>query len=152
MPRYIEFVSEAEGISARAELLDSDAPKTCALIWNMLPIAAYFQHAIYSGPELAMILPEVYEIEHENATTVWLPWELGFTSLRAKDYIDVKQDFSEIMFFYDRNTGPKMLEGLVKLNLFARIVSEQDALYKLALRIRLEGRKSFTVVRLEEGT
>lgn len=152
MPRTIEFVSEQEGIRARAELLENDAPKTCALVWNMLPVTAYFQHAIYSGSELAMILPEFHEIESENATSIFLPWELGFTSLRAKDYIDVKQDFSEMMFFYDRNTGPKMLEGLVKLNLFARFVSGQDALYQLAYRIRLEGRKQFSVVRFEDGS
>lgn len=147
MPRHIEFVSKDDLVIATAELLDTDAPQTCELVWRILPVTAYFHHAMYSGPELAMILPDYHAVEAENATTVFLPWELGFASLRAKDYIDVKQDFSEIMFFYDRNTGPRMLDGLVKCNLFARFISGQDALYQLATHIRMEGRQQFTVRR-----
>ena len=150
MLKTIEFVSEEEGVLARAELLEDRAPKTCAMVWNLLPITAHFTHAIYSGSELAMVLPNYYEIENENATTVLLPWEIFFASLRAKDYFDVDQDFSEIAFFYDRNTGPRMLDGLVKVNVFARFVSEQDKLLDMCLRIRKgEGRKEFTVHRVD---
>lgn len=150
MPRFIDFHSDTEGITARAVLWDEQAPQTCALIWDMLPVSAYLQHAIYSGSELAMLLPDFHPIHLENATTTCLPWEIGFASLRQKDYIDVDQDFSELMFFYDRNTGPRMLDGLVKVNLFAQFVSGTDELYKLAYRIRLEGRKSFSVRRVEQ--
>lgn len=150
MPKFIEFVSDEEQISARAVLLEDQAPKTCALVWDFLPVSAFFHHAMYSGPELVMFLPQVYDMEQENATCVYLPWEIGFATLRAKDFIDVKQDFSEIMFFYDRNTGPKMLEGLVKVNLFARFVTGQDALFELAHRVQNEGRKAFTVRRVAE--
>jgi hypothetical protein len=149
MPRYIEFVCESEPLIARAVLLDEDAPKTCELVWSILPTRAPFHHAIYSGAELAMVLSTYHEIGLENATTAFLPFELGFTSLRAADYFDVKQDFSEFMFFYDRNNGPRMLDGLVRVNLFARFVDNQDKLYELAHRIRLEGRKQFTVRRAE---
>jgi hypothetical protein len=150
MPKAIEFISEEEGIVARAELLEDEAPKTCNLIWELLPITAHFTHAIYSGSELAMILPSYYEIDNENATTTLLPWEIFFASLKAKDYFDVDQDFSEIAFFYDRNTGPRMLDGLVKVNVFARFVSEQDKLLDMCLGIRNgEGRKEFTVRRVD---
>jgi len=149
MPKVIEFVSEEEGIVARAELFEDKAPKTCALFWELLPVSAYFTHAIYSGAELAMVLPDYYEIESENTTTALLPWEIFFCSLRAKDYFDVDHDFSEIAFFYDRNTGPRMLDGLVKVNLFARFVSGQDKLYDMCKRIRGgEGKKKFLVRRL----
>jgi len=151
MPKTIEFFSEEEGIRARAELLEARAPKTCALVWSLLPITAHFTHAIYSGPELAMVLPEFHEISVENATSVLLPWEICFVSLRAKDYFDVDQDFSEIAFFYDRNTGPRMLEGLAKVNVFARFVSGQDKLYDMCKRIRWgEGKKKFLVRRAVE--
>ncbi len=149
MTRQIEFVSETEGISAKAVLWEEHAPRTCQLVWQLLPVSTYFQHAIYSGPELAMILPNYHPIEPENATTTCLPWEIGFASLQAKGFVDVDDDFSELMFFYDRNTGPKMLDGLVKVNLFAQFVSGMDALRELAFRIRLEGRKPVTIQRVE---
>ncbi len=149
MPRYIEFVYADENLVARAELLEDLAPRTCALVWELLPVSAYFHHAIYSGSELAMILPSYHAVGLENATTAFLPWEIGFTSLRAEDYFDVNADFSEFMFFYDRNTGPRMLDGLVRVNMFARFVTGQEALLKLAYRIRLEGRKPFVVRRVE---
>ena len=141
MKRYIEFISDAEGFVARAELWDDRAPKTCALVWDLLPLEAYLHHASYSGPELALILPDYLPLERENATTACLPWELGFASLRASDFIDVEQDFSELMFFYGRNTGPKMLDGLVPVNLFAQFVSGQEELRRLAGIIRWEGRR-----------
>jgi len=148
MHKAIEFVSEDEITIARAELLEDKAPQTCALVWNLLPITAHFTHAVYSGPELAMIFPDYHEIENENATTALLPWEIFFASLCAKDYFDVDQDFSEIAFFYDRNTGPRMLDGLVKVNVFARFVSGKDQLYEMCLRVRMgEGKKKFLIRR-----
>jgi hypothetical protein len=148
MSKIIEFVSEEEGIIARAKLLQDRAPKTCALVWGLLPISAYFTHAIYSGSEVAMILPEYHQLDSENATTVVLPWEIFFASLRAEDYFDVDQDFSELAFFYDRNTGPRMLDGLVKVNVFAKFISGQDELLDMCKRIRKgEGKKKFSILR-----
>jgi hypothetical protein len=148
MPRYIEFCAEDAKVTAVAELLDDKAPKTCELVWNMLPISGYFHHAIYSGPELAMVLPDYFEYEPEHATSTFLPWEIGFVSLRSQDYIDVDQDFSEILFIYDRGGRPSMVDGPVKANLFARFVSGQDALYALCYRMRREGQKRFTIRQL----
>ena len=71
MPRYIEFCAEDAKVTAVAELLDDKAPKTCELVWNMLPISGYFHHAIYSGPELAMVLPDYFEYEPEHATSTF---------------------------------------------------------------------------------
>jgi hypothetical protein len=86
----------------------------------------------------------------EHATTAVLPWEIGFVSLRARDYFGVEADFSEFCFFYDRGARPSMLEGPVKVNLFARFVSGQDELYRLCYRMRKEGQKRFTVRRVED--
>jgi hypothetical protein len=145
LSRTIEFVAEQEGIVARAELWDEKAPKTCETVWNLLPVTAYFHHAIYSGAEVAMVLPHYAEYQEENATTAVLPWEIGFLSLRARDYFEVERDFSEICFFYDRGARPSMMEGPVRVNLFARFVSGQEALYRLCYRMRQEGQKRFTI-------
>jgi len=145
--RYIDVVAEGEGLVARAELWDDLAPRTCTLIWDLLPVAGHFHHAIYSGAEVAMVLPAYHELAPEHATSAVLPWEIGFASLRRRDHFDVAEDFSEICFFYDRGARPSMLEGPVKVNLFARFVSGQEGLYRLCYRMREEGQKPFTLRR-----
>jgi hypothetical protein len=150
MPRYIEFVAEEEGVTARAELWDDRAPRTCALVWDLLPVTGHFHHAIYSGAEVAMVLPRYHELAPEHATAAVLPWEIGFVSLRRVDHFDVEADFSEFCFFYDRGARPSMLDGPVKVNLFARFVSGQDALQRLCYRMRTEGQKRFTIRRAEQ--
>lgn len=144
MTRFIELI--CEGIVAKAKLLDDKGPKTCNLIWGILPIQGYLTHAIYSGAEVAMVLPNYYPIELENATTTVLPWEIFFASLLAKDFFDVENDFSEFAFFYDRNTGPRMLDGLVKVNIFANFISGQEEYKRLCLQIRRgEGKKPILI-------
>ena len=96
-----------------------------------------------------MVLPEHRPREQENATSVVLPWEIGFASLRADDYFEVDEDFSEICFFYDRGSVPSMAEGPVRVNLFASFVSGQDELRALCFRMRRQGQKRFTVRRHE---
>ena len=71
-------------------------------------------HAIYSGAEVAMVLPRYHELGPEHATSAVLPWEIGFVSLRRDDHFDVEADFSELCFFYDRGARPSMLEGPVQ--------------------------------------
>ncbi|NPV46391.1 MAG: DUF3830 family protein [Armatimonadetes bacterium] len=149
MSRFIGFIAEDEGFTARAEPWDGKAPLTCQLVWDMLSVTAYFHHAIYSGPEVAMVLPEYREMGQENATTVVLPWEIGFVSLKASDYTEVDADFSEICFLYDRGSVPSMAEGPVQVNLFAHFVSGQEELRALCFRMRREGQKRFTVRRVE---
>ncbi|RPI26393.1 MAG: DUF3830 family protein [Chloroflexota bacterium] len=147
MSKCIEFICEEEGIHAKAELMEHIAPEICTMIWNSLPVEGYFHHAYYSGPEVAMVLPDFYDVQLEKPTTVLLPGEIAFTSLRARDYIDVNEDFSEILFFYDRNTGPKMLDGPTKVTIFAHFLDDQKKLYNLCFRMRKEGQKKFVVRR-----
>jgi hypothetical protein len=114
VPRYIEFVAEEEGLVARAELWDDRAPRTCALVWELLPVAGHVHHAIYSGAEVAMVLPQYHEMGPEHATTAVLPWEIGFVSLRRGDHFDVDADFSELCFFYDRGARPRQKRFTVR--------------------------------------
>lgn len=149
MTRFIEFVADDENIVARAALWEDRAPQTCALVWDMLPVTANFHHAIYSGSEVAMVLPDYYPMGEENATWVVETGEIGFLSLQAKDFFEVDADFSEIAFFYDRGARPSMIEGPVRLNLFAKFVAGQAELYALCFRMRKEGQNRFTIRRVE---
>lgn len=149
MTRLIEFVAEENSTIARAELWDERAPQTCKLVWDMLPVTAHFHHAIYSGSEVAMVLPTYTPMGEENATYIVQTGEIGFLSLQAKDFFEVDKDFSEIAFFYGRGARPSMMEGPVRLNLFAHFVSGQEELYALCYRMRKEGQKRFTIRRVE---
>jgi hypothetical protein len=114
----------------------------------MLPLSGHFHHAIYSGPAVGMSLPGLVNTGQEHATAMVLPWEIGFASFRSEDYFEVDQDFSEICFFYDRGARPSMMEGPVKVNLFAHFVSGQEGLYHLCRRMRTEGQKRLTIQRV----
>jgi hypothetical protein len=149
MSRHLEFIAVDEDLVARAELWEERAPRTCDLVWSLLPISGAFHHAIYSGAEVALVLPAYHELGQENATTAVLPWEIGFVSLPRRDYFELDADLSEICFFYDRGARPSMLEGPVKVNLFARFVTNQEALRRLCYRMRTEGQKRFTIRRAE---
>jgi hypothetical protein len=149
MMRLIEFVAEDESITARAALWEDRAPQTCKLVWEMLPVTAYFHHAIYSGSEVAMMLPTYMPMGEENATYIVETGEIGFLSLQAKNFFEVDADFSEIAFFYGRGARPSMMEGPVRLNLFAHFVSGEKELYALCYRMRKEGQKRFTIRRVE---
>lgn len=150
MTRTIEFIAEDDSVCARAVLWEERAPQTCNAVWNMLPVTAPFHHAIYSGSEVAMILPDFVPVAAENATFVVETGEIGFASLRAEDFFEVESDFSEICFFYGRGARPSMMEGPVRVNLFAGFVEGQEALYALCHRMRKEGQKRFTIRRVEE--
>jgi hypothetical protein len=144
--RLIEVVSVKEGILARVEMLDNLASETCNRVWQILPVTGYFTHAIYSGAEVALVLPQYFPLEPENSQTVVLPWEIFYLSLRADDHYDVDCDFSGLGFFYDRNPGPRMLERPVRVNVFAQFVTGQDDLFRLCMRMRRgEGRQNFTI-------
>src|SRR5206468_221408 len=66
--RKIRLTFQAEGVSAIAELLEEAAPKTCAAIWEALPVSGEAHHAIYSGSEAVLLLPEMVRVGPENAT------------------------------------------------------------------------------------
>ena len=53
MARYIDIEFTNEQVTARAILLDDQAPKTCATIWSVLPLRGRVTHARYSGTMVA---------------------------------------------------------------------------------------------------
>src|SRR4051794_23490591 len=47
--REIEIVFVESGVVGHVELLDDEAPKTCAAVWDALPRSGPGSHAMYSG-------------------------------------------------------------------------------------------------------
>src|SRR5438067_396168 len=108
MPRQIRLSFPAEGVSAVADLLVEAAPRTCAAVWEALPVAGEAHHAIYSGSECVLVLPELLRIAPENATSDVTTGDVAFTWFAAGSSHGVERDFAEICWFYDRDARPSM--------------------------------------------
>ena len=51
-PRYLEIRLEKRGVACRARLLDEEAPRTCAAVWDALPQSGDAFHAKYARNEI----------------------------------------------------------------------------------------------------
>lgn len=150
MPRKIRLTFTAEGVSAIAELLEEAAPQTCEAVWNALPASGEVHHAIYSGSEGVLILPEAVRVGKENATSDVKPGDVGFAWIRPGDSWVVEKEFAEICWFYDRDGSPRMPEGPFAVNLFARITEGAEAFFAVTRRMRREGMKRMEAAREKE--
>ena len=135
-----------EGVSARASLLMAQAPRTCAALLDRLPIEARAHHGIYSGSEIAMVLPELIREEAENARSDVTSGEIGFTWMERGSHHGVDSDFSELCWFYDSDARPSMWEGPVPVSIFARL-DDADGFFAVCRRMRVEGAKTVRITR-----
>lgn len=120
----LSFVREL--VSAEAELLWGEAPKTCEAVLEGLPISGVSHHAIYSGSECVLLLPQVLRLASENATTQVTRGDVAFVCMAAGSHYGVSNDFAEIIWFYDIDAQPRMWEGPVPVNIFARVVEPAE--------------------------
>jgi hypothetical protein len=147
--RKIRFTFQTEGVSAVAELLEDAAPKTCAAIWEALPVSGESHHAIYSGSEAVLLLPEMVRVEPENATTDVSTGDVGYTYFLPGSSKTVDTEFSEICWFYNWDARPSMWEGPAPVNIFARIIEGAEPFYAVCKRMRREGVKPLSIERVE---
>jgi hypothetical protein len=147
--RQIRLIFLTEGVSALAELREEEAPETCAAVWKALPARGEAHHAIYSGSECVLLLPEVVRVPPENATTDVSPGDVGFVWLTPESSWVVDKEFAEIVWFYDRDARPSMPEGPTPVNLFARITEGAESFYAVCRRMRREGVKPLSIERVE---
>lgn len=148
MGRFIRLSFPAEGAAAVAELLEQAAPRTSEAVWSALPVAGMAHHAVYSGSEGVLLLPEVLRIDPENATSDVSTGDVAFTWFAAGSAYGVDADFAEICWFYAEDARPSMHGGAAPVSLFARIVGDAAAFYAVCRRMRREGIKPLAVERL----
>jgi len=123
---------------ATAELLDDDAPKTCELVWSMLPVEGRTGHTMESGKEVFMDLDGKTRITPENQTIHEIP---GDVVIYLKPTIPPPSLSPRpvISFTYERDAQIRSLHGPLPVNLFARITSGLKELGDEAIRMRREG-------------
>jgi len=115
---------------AIACLLENEAPKTCNLIWNSLPLEGPAIHAKIAGPEFWFMVP-LFQDELENPTK--------------------EQDAGNVCFWNTRQTIPIFYgktKGIGLVTLWAKITENLEG-------IKREGRKIWIKegiwVRIEKG-
>ena len=140
-----------QGVSAVADLLVERAPRTCALIWERLPVEGRLIHGMYSGPELFVLLDGFPGVGPENQVSRPLPGDIGYFHQEAGLYATSPNEVAELVYIYDRGVAIKGAEGHDSwVNLFARLRLEGAGDFLAASkRARREG--PFTL-RVERGT
>jgi len=116
----LRFPETAESVFA--ELLDSEAPRTCELVWHRLPIEEKAIHGMYSGAEVFTLLANPEPAPAENMVQLPLPGELLYFFDEGSGAVGTRQAAGEVCLVYGRGVVLRGHEGVpVHASLFARI-------------------------------
>ncbi len=126
-------------VSVTAELLEKEMPRTCEAILKALPIEGIATHARYSGSEVATLISKDVRIAREKATCCVEKGDIAYVWLNRDDHYGLDDDVSEICWFYDKDAQPKMFEGPVLVNIFAKMAGDTSAFYKACANTRITG-------------
>lgn len=149
MSRKLSITFVDEGVTVIAELLEAQAPKTCAAVLDLLPQAGEAHHATYSGSECAFILDRDPGLGMENATSKVLPRDLAYTRFEGGVMYGFPDSFAEICWFYDRDAVPSMPDGPVPVNIFGHFTDGFEEFAAVCRRMRREGVKRIEVKVIE---
>ena len=144
MAEQILLTFLSEQVSARAVLLTERAPSTCSALIQHLPLRTRAHHAIYSGSEIALVMPDIVREDPENATWEVAPGDIGYAWFSQGSHYGVLEDFSELCWFYDFDARPSLWEGPVAVSVFAHLI-DADLFYAVCRRIRIEGAKTIEI-------
>ena len=137
-------------VSAVADLLDEQAPETCRMIWDHLPLEGRTVHGMYSGPELFIRTDHLPRVAAENQMHRPLPGDMGFWFQEGGRYHGSPVPVSEVVFIYNRGAAIMGADGQPTwVNLFAQIrAAGAEAFYAAARKVRTEGP---VTLRIERG-
>lgn len=151
---FLKFVNaNVQGI---INLYWQTAPKTCEALWGALkdPIQVPASHAMFSGPEIMMGLPESAQtfdptaLPPENQTVLPEVGELLWF-YQPKNFFKIDpSEFWEIGMFYGeggRTFGPT---GWIPCTYFGRMTEGLEAVAAECRKIRIEGIKTVEIGRL----
>ncbi|HEX2144895.1 MAG TPA: DUF3830 family protein [Glycomyces sp.] len=154
MARYITIALEKRGVSCRAVLLEAEAPRTCAAVWDALPQSGAAYHAKYARNEVYTLVPPFggAKLGRENPTVTPIPgdvvyfgfeaWEIGNPAYGYDEASEAHGDqgATDLAIFYGRNNllinGDA---GWVPGNVFATIVEGLPEMAAAAQDLWLRG-------------
>ena len=151
--RQIRISFENGTGSAIADLIEDDAPTTCAAIWDMLPLRVAAVHDIWSGHQVLAHLDPDLVLPPENVLTyIPMPGDL-FYYYRPPHYFRGapygRTESAELGFIYDRDTRPQGPRGPEAVNLFARISSGIEDFARACESMITSGQQNLVIEKVE---
>src|SRR3990172_7720085 len=123
------------GVKAVAELLEDDAPRTCAALWEILKngYSANAVHARWSGPEVVAYVPpeargkvDPTTIGIENATMYPARGDVCWMFFPGGMFRMMKEDAWDLAFIYGDDARFYIPAGMVAMNVWAKITEGLD--------------------------
>jgi hypothetical protein len=162
MPRRIELSLDGKKVRAVATLLEDEAPRTCRLVWDALPLEGETFHAKWAGRELYTLVPPLGPSPgQENAVIMPIPGDVLYFDV-SPDSIDLPlamrrkypKGLVDLAVFYGRNNlllGPA---GFMPGNLFATITDGLAEYARACGELFREGMvdERFVIRRVEAGS
>ncbi|MEX2541234.1 MAG: DUF3830 family protein [Trueperaceae bacterium] len=154
--RRIRLTFVATGESVIAELLDDEAPATCELVWNMLPLEHDLYHGRFSGSEVFVLLDDAPEVPPEQRCHMPLPGEILYWRDEGTAVTSGGRPVAEIVMAFGRAVRLGGPEGMPSYgNLFARVPGDWKydwtEFAEACRRVRTGGLTPLRVERLEDG-
>lgn len=168
MTRFLRITLETRQVSCRARLLDDEAPRTAAAVWEALPLSGQVYHGKYARNEIYNLVPAFAATEpgKENTTVTPIPGDLCYFAFDGNDLVTPshgyqtddgplqtsdnaaknQQKIIDLAVFYGRNNlllnGD---QGWVPGNVFGTIVEGLDAFAAACNDIWMSGARGETL-------
>jgi hypothetical protein len=138
MARFVRITLEKRGVSCVARLLDAEAPRTCAAVWDALPQGGDVFHAKYARNEVYTMVPRFAPdpVGPENTTVTPIPGDVMYFDFAAgvldqsyKEAVGIAElpGVVDLAVFYGRNNLLLNADiGWVVGNVWATIVEGLD--------------------------
>ncbi len=153
MAKRIRLSFPEEVVSCTAVLMEEKAPKTCAVIWENLPLQGKTVHGMYSGPEIFIAANQLPDLEQENGVHRPLPGDVGYWLNPGGRYALSPVRTVEVVVIYDRGAAIMGPDGVPTfINLFAQAILDESWVdfQQVARRVRIEGPKILRVERVTD--
>ena len=160
MARFITLTLESRGVSCTARLLDEEAPRTAAAVWDALPLSSQVFHGKYARNEIYNLVPAFADLEPgpENTTVTPIPGDVCYFAFSANQLATPSHGYGagegpgelgqivDLALFYGRNNllinGD---QGWVPGNVFATVVDGLDEMAAACHDIWMGGARGETL-------
>lgn len=135
--RFLTISLPARGVTCRALLEDRAAPRTCAAVWNALPLESQVYHGKYARNEIYALLRQFADVDPgaENTTVTPIPGDVCWFTFtgdalgnpaygyeREGEHRATRQIVDLAVFYGRNNLLINGDQGWVPGNVFATIV------------------------------
>lgn len=113
MARYITITLDQRQVACKARLLEDVAPRTCAAVWDALPLSAPVFHGKYARNEIYTLLPSFSEQDpgQENTTITPIPGDVCWFTFKG-------DDLGNPAYGYEAETEHRSMNAIIDLAIF----------------------------------